>query len=278
MAKYFCLPIIIASFLIFLPQNLLADSAIVINEVFPNPSGSSSEPNEFIEFYNKGSEAVEITNWQIADAAGKSYNIPAQTLTPQGFVVFKREITKIALNNSGDQVTLTDSSGAIVDTMSYDKSIEDRSWSRVPDGTGGFENNTEPTEGAKNASAPVSPEPEKDSSTKEENQSPPKSTSTSYSTTKSPTPNPTPTAKSSSKVLGKKSEVSPILLPSKEPSPSPSPEQEEPKDTSSNIKTAGILTGSGAILIGASIAFYLWYYKVKRKNGPHSKEPETAKE
>ncbi|KKR64661.1 MAG: Cell surface glycoprotein 1 [Candidatus Woesebacteria bacterium GW2011_GWA1_40_43] len=58
-----------------LPRRVSAQ--VVINEVFPNPSGSSSEPDEFIELFNLGTEPVVITGWQISDTQGtvKTYSI-----------------------------------------------------------------------------------------------------------------------------------------------------------------------------------------------------------
>jgi len=130
---------------------------VVINEVFPNPS-STNELNEFIELMNIGTEPVVITGWKISDITGliKTYIIPEMTLGPGAYVSFRHETTGITLNNDGDGVEGRDSEGGLKDSMNFNSSVKDRSWSRIPNGTGQFVNNTDPTEGREN-SAPLSP-------------------------------------------------------------------------------------------------------------------------
>ena len=105
----------------------------------------------------------------------------------------------------------------------------------------------------------------------------PSSSSTSQS--KSPTPTPkvtsTATAKSPSPTLAKQS---PLILSARdqdslstselsiESSPSPSPSPEATQSALSKTKVAGILVGSGTILIGLSIGFYLWYKRILRSS------------
>lgn len=87
------------------------------------------------------------------------------------------------------------------------------------------------------------------------------------STAKSPSPSPTsvksplPSPKKSPEVLGTVEASSSAQSPTPSPDPSPSPQIK----SQSKTKIAGMLTGSGAIIIGASVGFFLWQKKVLGK-------------
>jgi len=89
-----------------LPRQVSAQ--VVINEVFPDPSGSSSEPDEFIELFNLGTEPVVITGWQISDTQGtvKTYSIPEEDRSfsriPNGVgnFVADTDVTELSANIS----------------------------------------------------------------------------------------------------------------------------------------------------------------------------------
>jgi hypothetical protein len=133
------------------------DSDVVINEVLADPSGNENT-DEFVELFNKGTDPVVITNWSISDTIGstKTYSFPDTTIAPGQYVVVTSAITGISLNNTGDGVVLKKSDGTQIDLMSYDSSKEDRSWSRIPNGTGSFVNNTAKTSGTVNEAPPSS--------------------------------------------------------------------------------------------------------------------------
>lgn len=201
---------------LFFPNS--AKAQVVINEVFPNPSGSTSEPNEFIELLNSGDVPIVITGWQISDTQGsiKTYIFPVATLDPGVYVNFRRSVTGIALNNDGDGVELRDPDGNLKDSMSFDQTLEDRSWSRIPNGSGGFVNNTDPTELSINTSPPT-PDP---TPTATPSPTPTPTPTSAPAATKTPTPSstktPTPTPSSA-----KTSVPTPIKTPSPTPKQSP---------------------------------------------------------
>jgi len=123
---------------------------VVINEFLPNPVGTDTGDNEFIELYNYGDTAADITGWTLKDAFGTttSYTITG-TIEPGEFKVFWRNETGITLNNDEDMIYLNNSAGTIVDSYHYTSSTEGKSWARIPDGTGDFVE-ADPTPGAKN--------------------------------------------------------------------------------------------------------------------------------
>ena len=61
------------------------DAAIVINEIHYNPD-VKTEPAEFVELYNAGSNAVDLSGWYFSSAI--EYRFPSgTTITPGGYVV-----------------------------------------------------------------------------------------------------------------------------------------------------------------------------------------------
>lgn len=240
---------------------------VVINEVSPNGTGSS-EPDEFIELYNFGSTPITISNWTITDTSGSvnTYIIPTSSIDPGQFISFRRNVTDITLNNDGDGVVLKDETNTIKDEVSFGSYAEGKSISRIPDGTGGFVNNTNLSEGLPNI-VPPTPTPT------------PTATPTSTPTS-TPTPTPTPT-KTSTPAPTK----TPIPTPSKTSTPTESPQEQSSSASgsvlgleyispspiatqSSEIKNkssilALVLIGAGVIFIGLSI-----YLALKTSKSP----------
>lgn len=138
--------------LIFLSSREV-QAAVVINEVFPNPSGDSSESTEFIELYNTDADlSVDLAGYRLEEAKG--YTISG-VLEPHNFISFSRSETGLALNNSGDTILLKDPSGEVLDTFTFEKTDDDLSWSRYPDGVGSFSLTTLATKDAPNFPPPT---------------------------------------------------------------------------------------------------------------------------
>lgn len=107
-----------------------------------------------------------------------------------------------------------------------------------------------------------SPSPSSNYSTPPTSIIPPKSPSPSPKNSPSPSPkSPSPSPKKSpAAILGEKEENLPSSTPAQTPSPSPSPSP-SPQTSLGKTKVAGILTGAGLVIIGASIGFFLWYQR-----------------
>jgi predicted ribosomally synthesized peptide with SipW-like signal peptide len=136
-----------------------APPQIVINEVYYDVAGDKgSEPNdEWIELYNNGDTAVSLKDWTITDnytarAINANKSIPAH-----GFALISKdhstwslywsvpsgvEIIELGqnigngLSNSGDRVILKNSTGQVIDQMSYgtDTSVFDPACFGVTEG------------------------------------------------------------------------------------------------------------------------------------------------
>ncbi|MDP4230453.1 MAG: lamin tail domain-containing protein [Bacteroidota bacterium] len=128
-------------FLLAISFNVLAffpvirAQSVVINEIMYAPI--KPEP-EWVELFNPSDSSVAMIGWQISDLS-KSYLIPDQNIPAQGYVVLSKDSAALqakysnypitivqmampSLNNSGDLILIRDSSGRIVDSVTYSAS------------------------------------------------------------------------------------------------------------------------------------------------------------
>lgn len=115
------------------PPSIIYPSNVVINEILPSPTGPDSE-EEWIEILNGNSFNISLFDWQIVDVTGKttSYIFPKETtMSPNGFFVLWRPVSKITLNNSGDGLKLIQPDGNIADTVNYEKAKQGESFNRI---------------------------------------------------------------------------------------------------------------------------------------------------
>ena len=131
--------------------------AVVINEVLPDPEGDEEE--EFIELKNLGEEELDLSGWKIGDATRK-FEITQEAfddtvVAPNGFFVVPREVSKIALNNTGkESVVLFDPLGREMDSLSYEQAKEGAVYAREAEGS--FVWSAIPTPGAENNISKIS--------------------------------------------------------------------------------------------------------------------------
>jgi len=91
------------------------DTGVIISELLINPEGADTV-GEFIEVYNAGNVAVDITGWSLNDKIGKikTFSVLGVDINPGEYKVFYYSETKISLNNDGDGVVLSDQNGCKV--------------------------------------------------------------------------------------------------------------------------------------------------------------------
>lgn len=118
---------------------------VVINEIMYNPPEGGSDSLEYVELYNSGANAVDITGWSIDDAF--DFTFPNMTLGAGAYTliavdsvalmtvlgVASRQWTGGALSNSGETITLMDASSNVIDVVTYD---DFDPWPTEPDGNG----------------------------------------------------------------------------------------------------------------------------------------------
>lgn len=115
-----------------IPRPQSADAAVFISEIMYQPSGGS--PDEFLELFNPDwDEAVDISGWSLE---GLDLALPpGLVVPPRGFVLLVREDQRFRatygpgvlvagrfgrnLDDAGQELTLKDGSGRIVDRVAY---------------------------------------------------------------------------------------------------------------------------------------------------------------
>lgn len=63
-----------------------ASAKIVINEIFPNPSGTDTGL-EWLELYNASSDPIALSNWQINAASGQYFTLPDYSFPANSFLL-----------------------------------------------------------------------------------------------------------------------------------------------------------------------------------------------
>jgi len=142
------------------------DSPLVINEILADPPGDLSgdangdgtrdgSEDEFVEIYNTSSQDVDLSGYVIEDGFGDRHTFPGGTTLPgnTAVVVFgggtpaasipgvvqTASTGLLGFNNGGDTVTLLNSTGGTVATITYgSEGGNEQSLTRSPDFTGLF--------------------------------------------------------------------------------------------------------------------------------------------
>jgi len=129
---------------------------IVLNEIYPNPPGSSEANSEWLELYNKGDWAWNVNGWRLVDFANNSMVIDgtktggSTVVPPHGWLVVNRNGNQnFSLNNDSETISLYNA-GMLIDSFHYTTTTEAKSWGRKPDGIGAWFNDLTPTPGATN--------------------------------------------------------------------------------------------------------------------------------
>lgn len=104
----------------------------LINEVMPSPEGSDEE-NEWVEFYNPNQFGIDLSEWYIDDAEGKSrpYKIPEATIImPNSYLVFSGPDLGLSFKNSDDVVRVLDPNKNLNQEVSYTEAVENWTYAR----------------------------------------------------------------------------------------------------------------------------------------------------
>jgi len=144
-----------------------APGGLYVNEFMPDPAQDwngdtlADDNDEWIEIYNANAFSVDLSGWKLDDVANggsAAYTIPGGTsIGANGFLLFYRADTHLALNNSNDDVRLLQPDDTVADTISYKTSSPNAAWARVPDGANYFSIYCPPTPNASNCSVAPTP-------------------------------------------------------------------------------------------------------------------------
>jgi len=88
------------------------------------PNHNRGESVEYIRLMNSGTETVCLSGWQlddIADGGSKPFAIKGGSIAAGGIRNFRKQETKLTLNNKDDCVNLINQDGKVIDKICYDK-------------------------------------------------------------------------------------------------------------------------------------------------------------
>lgn len=267
--KAICIIIFCSSFfLVILPRALEIHAQVVINEFLPKPV---SGEREWVEFYNKGNNTENLSNYFFDDDAsfgtpeiGKSKFSLAGLLASASTCYWELDASGY-LNDTGDSPTLFNSDGSIADTYPYISTISGKSYSRIPDG-GNWQENVDPTKSSTKCSdlAPTpTPTPtETPTPTASPTPTPTPTNIPTATPTKTPTPKPTVKAISTSlpEVLGEETSPASDILDLRNQLKTPTPTPLVEASNKFPIFPAFLIV-SGLGFMGT--AGYLLYKKIK---------------
>ncbi len=109
-------------------------SDIEINEILPNPSGKD-EGEEWLEIINHSDTNIDLKNWRIGNKSKKGSFLEETIIKAGGIYTISGKYLP-TLGNTDDTISIYNSSGQIVDTISYSDAPENKSYSRFSSGWG----------------------------------------------------------------------------------------------------------------------------------------------
>lgn len=109
----------------------VGESDVIINEIHHSPD-VKTEKVEFVELYNRSTNAVDLSGWRLSDGVEFVF-APGVVVAPGGYVVVAQDPVALKqkfgvtahgpwtgrLDNHGETVELRDSSGAVRDKVTY---------------------------------------------------------------------------------------------------------------------------------------------------------------
>ena len=107
---------------------------VIISEIFPNPAGRDNTNGlyEWIELYNNSEKDVNLSGWQLDDVLNKGskpHTIENMIIKANDYILLSSDVTKVILNNSGDEINLLWPDSSVVEKVIYEKSQEGYSYS-----------------------------------------------------------------------------------------------------------------------------------------------------
>ena len=129
---------------------------IIISEIYPNSEGRDNRNGsyEWIELYNDSDRDVNLGGWMIDDIlekGSKAYLIENEIIKARSYKIFDAAYTKIALNNTGDEINVLWPDGTVVDKIKYEKADEGLSYNLAKDDSWFWSSVITPEEENKNA-------------------------------------------------------------------------------------------------------------------------------
>jgi len=118
------------------PPSPTMGQTVMINEIELNPPGEYDEGKEWIELYNPSDGNIDISNFEISTSSeSATIELPPNVIIEAG-EIYVIDLKEQILSNTVDSLVLTNTAGDILDKTPslVDRSDDDRTWQRIPDG------------------------------------------------------------------------------------------------------------------------------------------------
>lgn len=127
---------------------------VVINELMPVNSYTAMDEylefDDWVELYNNTSDKIDLSGYYLTDSKKNlsKWQIPSGTfINGKSFLIIWTDgdslqtglHTNFKLSSSGEKVLLVTPEKKILDEVEYGENNEEKSYSRVPNGTGDFQ-------------------------------------------------------------------------------------------------------------------------------------------
>ena len=140
--------LVVISFILFGQSEALSQT-LKINEFMASNSHTIKDPDynayaDWIEIYNYGNEVINLKNYFITDLLSQpqKYQFASDLLVQPGSYILiwaddknTGAHTNFKLSASGESIGLYNTSGQVIDTLSFGQQQDDISFGRVPDGS-----------------------------------------------------------------------------------------------------------------------------------------------
>ena len=133
------------TFMLMVAAIMAANAQIVITEIMYNPPESGGDLNEYVELYNNGNDAIDMSGYSFTE--GVDYTFGSFVLEPNSYVLVAKDSVELntnfgvaafqwtggALSNGGEDIVIVDAGGITQDSVDYD---DGNGWPESPDGDG----------------------------------------------------------------------------------------------------------------------------------------------
>ncbi|MDD4271627.1 MAG: lamin tail domain-containing protein [Patescibacteria group bacterium] len=110
-------------------EEISRNDNIIINEIFPNPSGADTG-QEWLELKNQGVTEINLLNWRVENSNGK-YEFKSEELIKAGaFYVLDNAKSKLAFKNTADVVILYNNLDELADQVDYANAVQGEIYAR----------------------------------------------------------------------------------------------------------------------------------------------------
>lgn len=107
----------------------LAAEQVIFNELLPNPAGADTG-QEWLELKNPTGQRINLLNWRVENENGKYKFKNDLWLEAGGLYLLSNSVSKLALKNSADTVSLYDGAGEPADQVQYMAAAQGEAYAR----------------------------------------------------------------------------------------------------------------------------------------------------